>query len=118
MPAPRDRHPGRADGVQPSWTPEERQPCRRRKPGRTPAERMSVSRPGQKRQPRPGHVAGPRHVSTPPLRSPRRLSMKERFDMADPKTRREPAARLRSRTKPDGTPFDDEPDLDERADDR
>jgi transcription termination factor Rho len=44
--------------------------------------------------------------------------MKERFDMADPKTRREPAARLRTRTKPDGTPFEDEPDLDERADDR
>jgi transcription termination factor Rho len=39
--------------------------------------------------------------------------------MAEPKTRREPATRVRARTKPDGTPFDgDDPGLDDRNDDR
>ncbi len=37
--------------------------------------------------------------------------------MAEPKTRREPATRVRARTKSDGTTFDnDEPELDERTD--
>src|ERR1700722_17413057 len=35
--------------------------------------------------------------------------------MADPRTRREPAPRLRARTRPDGTPFNgDEPGIDDR----